>query len=317
MQTWLMTFLFRLMIPLMLLTSCSKELEVVDDEEPLTPFVSPYQPGLRKTLRVLAFGNSFTRNALGYVPFLLEGINPDYNIHLQMACLGGGSLRDHLAVMRHCKGYETDLYEAESDRWTKLYSRSDSLLMQKWDLILFNQVSTEAADMDSYKVFSGLLSYVTKYQSDSCRVGWLLTHSLPKKSHEKAFLGQCACVKHLCEQNMVSVVIPSGTALENARWTHLDKVAVGSHLTWSDNWHLQEGIPCLVESYAAASAILRWAGISEVHLPLFLVDRDFLIEKCIPCDHPQPTPCRKRDVEMAIRCAEAAVESPLKVIHVQ
>ena len=272
----------------------------------------------RETIKILALGNSFTQDALAYVPFLFERMNPTYNLHLELACIGGGSLEDHLTYMREDKEYGCNVYWPGAGVWDGKPRRASELLEQEWDLILFNQRSTQATDYATYdETLPELVAFVTEHQRNRSTLGWLITHALPEKNHLTLFEQQCACVQRVYQDYPFDVILPCGTATENARQTSLNGISDGKFLTCEDNWHLQDGLPCLTEAYAATATLFHWFDIKGSKLDPYFLEPDFLVKRQIPGVNGTLIRGDMEENLLAFRCALAAVKQPYKVSRVE
>ena len=69
------------------------------------------------SLNILMFGNSFTQDAVSYVPFILNDVAPDLRVNICIAYIGGCCLAQHCAnlqertVILDNNTYEMQKYE--------------------------------------------------------------------------------------------------------------------------------------------------------------------------------------------------------------
>ncbi len=277
-------------------------------------------PRSRQHLKILAFGNSWTLDALSYVPFIMKSVNPDCKFTLGMATIGGGSLENHLENMSKEHRYEYNRYESGEIRY-RMYSASARHLLQAedWDIVLLHQVSYKTVDYSTYQPYvSDIIEYIYANCQTSTKIGWLLTPSLPNGlsycSSDEMFYLVSDCVRRVCEDCPVDIVLPCGTALQNARMTVLDALSDGERMTSGDNWHLQEGLPCLVEAYAATEELLdNYFPDYSIMDDYTDITNEFVNVRMIPEPNGGVVVVTDEYREIAKRCAMDAVKRPYEI----
>ena len=185
----------------------------------------------RSTLRLLAVGNSFSEDAVEQ--YLYELANEaGVNLIIGNGYRGGQSLSSHWKDAT--TGTGTFQYRKIVDgkktnrRETSLrYMVEDEL----WDIITFQQVSQESGLPETYEPYlSQLIGYVKALaRVDSVRFGFHQTWAYAKDSDHGGFANYArnqfymyACITKAVEKAMqshsaLSICIPSGTAIQNAR----------------------------------------------------------------------------------------------------
>lgn len=219
-------------------------------------------------LRILSIGNSYSRDALCYVPFILNELLPTVRLHLTIMYRGGRPLKDHWSAMQSgSKEYQRDTYTTESGIWKTENSRdlvSEMDSINKWDLIIFQQASGHSPSYDTYQPYlSNLIKEVRSYFVNT-KIGWLLTPAHPNGYEKMPTLTStdmwqliCDATEQVTRDERIDVVLPGGTAIQNARHTRLDSLGVFGHLTY-EGLHLQDGLPRLIESYTMAQAFINF-----------------------------------------------------------
>ena len=205
-------------------------------------------------LRVLGIGNSFTDDAMEYLPDLLAsaGIN---NVVLGKLSLGGSSLEKHF-----------DLYEADSAAYSYLKSEAGvnrwmsangkrslkfAVADEPWDVIIIQQVSSDAGLYNTYQPFLNDLIDIIKVNCPNAGValGWQMTWAYGSASNHGGFANYGGdqmtmynaivnAVKEMVVRTGIDIVIPSGTAIQNLRGTSINNAP--ADLT-RDGFHIDLG----------------------------------------------------------------------------
>ncbi|MBN1258063.1 MAG: DUF4886 domain-containing protein [Planctomycetes bacterium] len=183
-----------------------------------------------RKLRVLGVGNSFTLNAVRYLPFLtkdLEGVQLDVGV----AYIGGCSLRQHAA---YAKYIEEDPNHPKALKYRYHYNfrmlkegvtLKEMLLDGKWDYITIQQVSGESFDPKSYHPYAEeLCAYIKKYAPGAKIVileTWAYRNDCPRLQQwdltvEAMYAGLHAAYAQLGRE-LSAPIIPVGTAFEIAK----------------------------------------------------------------------------------------------------
>ncbi|MBQ8773050.1 MAG: DUF4886 domain-containing protein, partial [Muribaculaceae bacterium] len=281
-------------------------------------------PRSRHHLKILAFGNSWTLDALSYVPFIMKSVNPDCEFTMSMATIGGGSLENHLDNMSKEHRYEYNRYESGEIRY-KMYSTSARHLLQAedWDIILLHQVSYKTVDYSTYQPYvSDIIEYIYANCMTSTKIGWLLTPALPNGlsycTSDEMFYLVSDCVRRVCDDYPIDIVFPCGTALQNARTTVLNGLSDGERMTSGDNWHLQEGLPCLVEAYAATEVLLdNYFPDYSIMDDYTDITNEFVNVRMIPEPNGGVVEVTEEYRAIAKRCAIAAVKRPYEITVIE
>lgn len=218
-------------------------------------------------LRILSIGNSFSRDAFSYVPFILNELMPGLNLQMTIMYYGGRPLKDHHnALSTGAEEYQRDTYTTEQGKWitehkNALPTELDSL--RQWDLIIFQQASGSSPIYSTYQPYLHALIDKARTNHPDAKVGWLLTPAhpdgykkMPTATSNDMWELICDVAEQIEQEERFDVVFPGGTAIQNARQTHLDSLGIFGHMS-ADGLHLQEGLPCLIEAYTIAQKLMN------------------------------------------------------------
>lgn len=256
-----------------------------------------FELGAERELRVLAIGNSFSEDSMGYIPGIVKKICPNLKLTIGIAYMGGSPLAQHLAyftgntITLAGKIYRTNdgnyqrvdadsgvvefsgLYtfykSVDGDAWTSAQATVQQFLdNEDWDIITFQQNGANVnSDWGTYyapyiydlqKSLYGKITYPT-------RLGWVLVHGAYGNSHAENLTkweGGAVNAEKVMEKTGCSILIPYGTAIQNLRTTTLASLGDGdAHDLLADTAHLQDGIGPLAASYTYILAIARAMGM--------------------------------------------------------
>lgn len=222
---------------------------------------------IRNSIKILGIGNSFTRDAVSYVPYLLRELFPNIHIVIGIIYGGGYSLSDHMNAMTNDRNMTYDKYDYDTNRWTMQNATEKAIIQDEdWDIITLQQNSNNSNNYSTYQPFAGqLIKNIFNYAKSSVKICWLMTHVKPVENRDIFFENMVAAIKKVYEEEPIEYIFPCGLAIENARKTPLDGLGdyhEGGHLIYSDGQHLQEGIPCLIEAYTFTLGVLKLIGKS-------------------------------------------------------
>lgn len=207
----------------------------------------------RKTLRILAVGNSFSDDAMEYLPALLESMGID-DVELARLYVGGCSLEQHLRF--HVGGesrYEFYRSAAGENRWVKSKERvslRDALSLGEWDIITLQQASGYSGRYESYQPYLDALTGIIRAAQPRAKLAWHMTWSYSTDSTHGQFADYgrdrrrtydaiCSAVRKLARHTSAfSTIIPSGTAIESLRMSEINNPP--KDLT-RDGYHMDYG----------------------------------------------------------------------------
>ncbi len=195
-------------------------------------------------LRILTIGNSFSDDTMEYVYQIAKDAGVD-KIELGNLYIGGCTLDTHVSNAKSDKA----AYEYRTNtrgKWTTTanYKMSDALSSKKWDFISMQQASGSSGVKTTYNNLDYLIDYVRENSNPEAVLVWNMTwayqqdstHSeFPKygSSQKKMYNSIISAVADKVDsKSEISIVSPTGTAIQNARTSY-----VGDHLT-RDGFHL-------------------------------------------------------------------------------
>lgn len=236
---------------------------------------------MRKSLKVLCFGNSFTEDSMGYVPMILKNIAPEVDVTIGIAYIGGCSLQQHLANLKSeafndgQTDYAPRLYtyhlSEDNGAWTTGYDKSAETILgdRKWDVVTFQQNGAQSYlewAQVIWPYLKELFKLVARKTTTPVKCGWLLTqgaYGASDAGFEKYWRGTADNARKTAEATGC-IIFPYGTAVQNLRKTDLRTLGDGSaHNLTVDNGHLQEGIGCYCAALTNALKILQLLGIEK------------------------------------------------------
>lgn len=279
----------------------------------------------KTSFNVLVIGNSLSNDAWGYTPFLLREICPDKKINLTILYRSGTTLKKHWELVD--KGLNEHVLEecySFDERWLKKDSvvGSDVIKSQQWDLVVLQQGSMAAHSYDATLPFIQLFSnYIhafspatpIAYQFGQSRTAYPAKNALHGKTTDEVWEMQAMVARRLLEEGDVDYVIPCGTAIQNARHTRLDTLGKGGHLTY-DGTHLQEGLPCMVDSYTSTQALLNILSIDvSVKSSILRVDDVWGGKTKIPGRNGRYITGTDEDYALCLQCALKAIDVPFVI----
>ena len=221
------------------------------------------------TLRVLTIGNSFSEDAVEQNLYEL-GREAGYNLIIGNAYRGGQGLASHWTVVS--QGAKVFEYRKVVDgvRTNHKEVALDSMLADEpWDIVTLQQVSQDAGLYMTYNPYiQDLLNYVrARCTNKAVRYGFHQTWAYARNATHQGFANYGgdqlrmydniidAVGKALNDHHELMFVIPTGTAIQNARTS-----ALGDHMN-RDGYHLDRAVGRYV---AACTWLEALTGVSPV-----------------------------------------------------
>lgn len=228
-------------------------------------------------LKIFFVGNSYSMDAISYVPWILEYLYPQINLTLGCAWYSQCTLQDHKNMMtndsasyRYYKYSPGGIWVQSSNDSVKM---SDMLADEAWDIVSFQQYSGSAGNYGTISPYLGdCISKASELLGRTPEYWWLMGQR-NLLSNSPTYSSLVTAVQSILQNFDISMVIPVATAIENARTdTTMNNMGSGNAkgLT-ADSSHLQEGLPCMIASYAVVMSILEHLGIygSVISSPIF------------------------------------------------
>lgn len=256
-----------------------------------------------ETYKVLAFGNSFTNDKTAACGKFISSSGIDINkVALYTATIGGSSLQTWRSA------YDNDTLITEYARKAGGISMNPAsltmkdILSQDWDVIIIQQLSNYSADFESIE--RDLPFFIKKFKqhctNQKVAVAWHSVWSYTQ-DHNPGFWG-IEGLKKICETTQqvalrlgVDIIIPTGTAIQNARGVLSPKVNGGNDLT-RDGYHLQYG----TGRYIAAATLFYSIFSPVFNVPLLgnsarypLTQEELLNQYSVAVDETNYLVCQK------------------------
>ena len=269
----------------------------------------PYGKG---RLRVLAVGNSYTIDGITYLPKILKdaGVG-DSKYSLYYVVSSGASLQ--YWYERLLSGETVSPLFAGGTPMPVHDGEFSELLSADWDVIVFQQYSGAATNYDTFNphlrgLIDGVLGHCT---NPDVALAWQLAWSYAdgfsdRLNNVSRWEKICVAASRMVVYDGIDIIIPTGTAIQNARNTELN----GEGQLTRDGTHLDIG----VGRYIAACA---WA--QTLFAPLFVFSVDTLpTVTSLPESELSAYPYPQQQVTAQNRAlcqksAVMAVESPFEV----
>ena len=288
------------------------------------------------TLRVLSIGNSFSLDAFSYVPFIMNAVAPQVYLKFDIMYIGGGSLNEFYNALDSTTWAPVDegtpttfihYWSHGAKPWDGIddVPMTDVIDTQPWDVIVLQQQSNMSRDYSTYQPYlNQIIDWLDEKVICQHDYAWLITPSYPDNLPRLApdttsvqmFERILQCVGQVQQDTGIELLLPCGTAIQNARATPLDSLGDLGHLF--DYLHLQEGIPCLIEAYTATAALLARYGLSDnVWTDTTWIDQQWLRAKNIQEINGLPVGMNEENRAIAKQCAIAALENPLSITIIE
>ena len=299
-------FLWLLLLCSLCLVACEKE-----EGEVVYYHNNPLPVGQRR-LNMLAIGNSYAANATQHLGCLLTAAGiADSACAVYLADFSGASLSDWWNIAQ--EGIVLKLTWRAGHKMPVESGTLAEILAQDWDVITLQQNSSNSA---SFSTFNPSLQHLIEFIQSQCTnprvaLAWHLTWSYADgyEANETAierWRRICNTAQHMTTANGIDILIPSGTAIQNARATTLN---TQGQLT-IDGSHLDRGVGC----YVAASCYFEtlFAPVFETTVLGNMATYSLPVDRFADDLYPS-TPVTDENRELCQRCAVAAVASPFEV----
>ena len=219
------------------------------------------------SLKILAIGNSFSNNALEYLPILAKELGIEEVII-------GKLYRGSCTVDRHWtdaqKGADYESFQVNTTKdanWTTYGSGQRSLnfalSLYDWDIITFQQASGSSGQASSLSNLQNLIDYVNARKTNpDAKLYWHMTWAYSQFSSHGSFpnynkdqMTMYNAIVDVTKNCIVpnqsfSGIIPAGTTIQNYRDRDGNDSSIESKYITTDGYHLQ--------TYARLAAAMTW-----------------------------------------------------------
>lgn len=220
------------------------------------------------------------------------------------------------------KSYSLYKYDNNSEKWMTQSEIpfSEVAEMKQWDFITIQQAgSYNYADWDVYfkPYVYKILSALKQKIKHNFKFGYLMTHASYTHTQSELltrYTGITQNAQKFINDTACEVVLPYGTALQNARTTYLNEFGASGDMM-SDTAHIQNGIGCLVCAYANALQILKLMNSDKTILgSQIVIDSDFISSHNIPVSS-DVLGITEENVFLAQQCAIMAIKKPFEITN--
>ena len=267
----------------------------------------------------MALGNSYALDSFSYVPFILKSYGVDIEIGLYRR--GGGTLQQCVEDWNTPTADHTLHYvDTESmTSWSLIYSScspKQCVDYKQWDIVVIQQGSIDSVDYNTFIPYTRqLISLIQTELGRGVTIGWnininRLSSGSDISTIEATILNN---IKQILKREGISIIFPYGTAIFDAR-TNETLDAIGNHLWYSDDTHLQEGLPCYIAAAANTQAIFKrfypkLSVIGDTTRPT----QENITTWNVPGQHGTSIGVTEENCYLAQICAIVANEYPLEI----
>ena len=228
-----------------------------------------------KSVKLLAIANSFSDDCMEHVYGILKSLGVE-DIQLGNLFIGGCPLERHVKNLREdLPAYEFRTNDSGVWENTLEYKMGDGVAWKEWDFIFTQQQSGRSGLAETYDDVDEVLAYVKSKAKGNPEYGWQMTWAYAQTfdyveygnydyNQEKMYNAILNAVQtKILPRNLT--VIPSGTAIQNARQV------IGDVLN-RDGFHLTFGLGRYIAGLCVVKALVgldidgvTWApeGVSE------------------------------------------------------
>lgn len=293
----------------------------------------------KRLVQLLAIGNSYSQDALAYVPFIMQNMGVDADILIGILMQSSSSLKMHVDNFeKYTAAYTFFLYDGGSS-WKNYGHKTIQWALDNcnWDIVILQQSTQSAYTWSKYQPWCDkMISYVRGYVDYPVKFIWHQPQVRPAQSNKGANWSDAEITEHyentarsskrILEETICEYVVPVGTAIQNARSITRIK-ALGDYaknplntsgwgyLTCEDGVHLQEGLPCQIAAYTFVMALLDIYGYKNYSIlgETTRVTAKWASGKSIPGPHGDYIASTDENCRIAQECVIMAMEHPFEV----
>lgn len=203
-------------------------------------------PYLPQKLDVLFIGNSFSIDTSAALPSILSslGIN---NVNVYVLYKGGCSMKQHYEFYKsNEKVYELYRYNSQGEvQLEKATSIKEAMQRFPYDVVVWQQYSLESGDYTSYEPYLSKLIQAYNITKLAARTTFAFNETWAYASNAKnltryknqknMWKSICTAVRKMKAASGIDIIIPCGTAVQNAR--EVEALKVDNELT-RDGTHI-------------------------------------------------------------------------------
>ncbi|VEU83003.1 DUF4886 domain-containing protein [Acholeplasma hippikon] len=202
-----------------------------------------------KSLKILSIENSFSEDAHRYLYNIATSYGVDQcKVVIANMYIGGAELIQHVQnANSNAKVHQYQLYKGTNMIATNSMSLGEAIAKEYWDVITFQQASHHSGLVSTYaEHLTSLIGWVDALAvNPNVKIGWQMTWAYQQTSSHSGFanyvLSQAKMYQMIIDSvnekvltnTQVNFVIPSGTAIQNARTSYVQDTLTrdGYHLS--------------------------------------------------------------------------------------
>ncbi len=217
-----------------------------------------------KSLKILAIGNSFSNNALKYLPILAKELGIE-EVIVGKLYVGGCTVDGHWNRAESGADYESfQVNTTGTATWTTYPAGQRSLAfaldLYDWDIITMQQGSPLSGMPDSLGNLQNLIDFVNANKTNpNAKLYWHMTWAYSQFTEHSGFanynkdqMTMYNAIVDLTKNCIVpnecfTGIIPAGTAVQNYRGKDINNASIErDYITLSDGYHLRDYSEALV-----------------------------------------------------------------------
>lgn len=209
-----------------------------------------------KSLKILAIGNSFSNNALEFLPILAKELGIE-EIIVGKLYVGGCTVDGHWSRAQSGADYESFQVNTTGDEnWTTYPAGQRNLKfaleLYDWDIITMQQGSPMSGVSSSLGNLQNLIDFVNQNKTNpNAKLYWHMTWAYSQFSNHSGFVNYendqmtmyNAIVdlsqNHIDTNDNFTGIIPAGTAIQSFRGNSIENKTFEGQYVTSDGYHLQ------------------------------------------------------------------------------
>lgn len=287
---------------------------------------------MRRPLRILAIGNSFNQDAMGYLPPILQEMLPDRDITVATCYSGSASLQQHVDWFNTATVYKAyNEWAAGASEWARYtgddaMTLADVLARHEWDIITIQGtsgavVSDDLIESDIVVPGRSLLRILQENALKPFSLMWF--QWMGRATEDNTATEMFGYIAHATDVTMrrigIQAYIPVGAAFHSALTVEsLAALGEGGGMLYSDNRHLNAGIPALLATYTTALKIAEWVGrpCTGIYGTKFVPNADTVAKLNVgDMMHGSPSGVTAENIRMIQEIAVNAVKHPDVITH--
>ena len=266
----------------------------------------------KKMLKVLLFGNSFTNNTMQRMQSICNDLSID-NVYIQTITIASALLSAYAARLENMDAFSGSDYGVPVG-WDETLQTGTivDVLSHDWDIVSFQQQSTNSGKYSTYEPSLTTLINATKQYctNPNVRISWLFTWGTAQGGGLFPWSNIKDAVKMMSIKHPDVLIVPVGTAIENARGTSLN--ASGEMLCY--DYHVTDGTTFYQHLSNTGCYIAGCTWYEKVLAPI--TGKSIYTDYFTSSDSGVGSiPITDANRALCQRCAVAAIENPFEVTN--